>query len=287
MEKEQVMRTALQKVSFGMVRRTMLYGFALTGMLIAGGSDWTTAAEVRQTVMTPEEVGIALKNDFADAKFTRIQESGIAGLYEVTVGQNIIYYAPAAGKIITGEIHDKSGLNITAEKRKMLLALKEAETAKLVDTLPLAKAVKIGSGKNIVIEFTDIDCVFCRKVEEFFRTRDDVTRYVFFMPLDSIHPQAKAKAKEVLCAIDPAAEYLAAMSGSLDKAELKGCGGRDQELDEVLAEHKAAADKMGVTGTPAMWVNKKQVNGADVRKLQRYLSEEPANSAAVPASKIP
>lgn len=281
------MKSALQKVSFGKICRTMVYGCALTGVLLAGVPDRTSAVEVQGTEMTLEEVGILLKKDFGDAKFTRIEETGIQGLYEVTVGQNIIYYAPSAGKIITGEIHDKSGLNITAEKRKMLLALKEAETAKLIDTLPIERAVKIGSGKNIVVEFTDIDCVFCRKVEEFFRTRDDVTRYVFFMPLDSIHPQAKAKAKHVLCAVDPAAEYLAAMTGSLDHAELKGCGGRDQELEEVLAVHKAAADKMGVTGTPAMWVNKKQVNGADVRKLQRYLSDGSADNAAVPASKMP
>lgn len=282
-----MMESLMKNTPVHMKIRNAALGVVACAML-AGVHHPAIAAEARTTPMTPEEVGTALKKDFAEAKFTKIEESGIAGLYEVTVGRNIIYYAPAAGKIITGEIHDRSGLNITAEKRKVLASIQEAETAKLVDSLPLEKAVKIGSGKNIVIEFTDIDCVFCRKVEEFFKTRDDVTRYVFFMPLESIHPQAKAKSKEVLCAKDPAAAYLAAMGGSLDKAELKGCGGREQEFDRILAEHMEAAGKMGVTGTPAMWVNKKQVTGADVRKLERYLADGPAGgAAAAPALRIP
>jgi thiol:disulfide interchange protein DsbC len=144
--------------------------------------------------------------------------------------------------------------------------------------LPLDKAVKVGNGKNIVIEFTDPDCVYCRKIEEFFSTRNDITRYVFFFPLEQIHPQAKAKSKEILCSQDPAAAYKSAMEGALDKAELKGCGGRDKEIDDVLALHVASALKMGVSGTPAMWVNKKQVSGADAKKLERYLSEGPSGS---------
>ena len=122
-------------------------------IVIKAASDRKTAA------------GEAFKKDFPNARFTNVEESGIEGLYEITTGVNIVFYAPAAGRIIFGEMLDKTGKNITAEKRKPLIAQyeaeaqkKEAEAAKLIDSLPLDKAIKVGTGRNIVIEFTDIDC---------------------------------------------------------------------------------------------------------------------------------
>jgi thiol:disulfide interchange protein DsbC len=131
-----------------------------------------------------------------------------------------------------------------------------------------------------VIEFTDIDCPYCRKVEEFFRNREDITRYVFLLPLDQIHPRSAAKSREVLCAKDPARAYETAMAGGFDKGELKGCGSREKDMDEALSQYKAAAGTMGVDGTPVMWVNKKQVTGADTRKIEEYLGSKTTGTEA-------
>jgi thiol:disulfide interchange protein DsbC len=226
----------------------------------------------------------SFKQDFPDVKFTRVLDSGVEGLYEVIMGTNIVYYSPATHIVIAGDMFEASGLNVTATKRDILRTLQEAETAKLIDTLPLEKAIKIGQGKNIVIEFTDIDCPYCRKVEEFFKGREDITRYVFLTPIDSIHPMSAVKSREVLCAKDPALAYTTAMNGGLDKAELKGCGSREKDINEVLSRHKAAAGTMGVEGTPVMWVNRKQVTGADTRKIEEYLSSKTTATAAVSGS---
>jgi thiol:disulfide interchange protein DsbC len=226
----------------------------------------------------------SFKHDFPNVKFTKVLESGIDGLYDVIMGTNIVYYAPAAKKVIAGDMFDASGLNLTAEKRKLLLTMQEAENAKLIDTLPLDKAIKIGSGKNIVVEFTDVDCPYCRKVEEVFKNRDDITRYVFLLPLDKIHPQSTAKSREVLCAKDPVRAYETAMTGGLDKAELKGCGSRVKEIDEVLSLYKAAAGTIGVEGTPVMWVNKKQVTGADAKKIEEHLASKTTGTATASGS---
>ena len=224
----------------------------------------------------------SFKHDFPNVKFTRVLESGIEGLYEVIMGANIAYYAPAARKVIVGDVFDTSGLNVTAEKRKILLAQQEAESAKLINTLPLDKAIKIGNGKNIVVEFTDVDCPYCRKVEEFFKNRDDITRYVFLLPLDQIHPKSAAKSREVLCAENPTKSYETAMGGGFDKQELKGCGSREKDVNQVLSLYKSAASTMGVEGTPVMWVNNKQVTGADTKKIEEYLT--PKTKGTGPAS---
>jgi thiol:disulfide interchange protein DsbC len=280
-----------------LARRT--YPFIIAALtaaaLSAGPPDQSHAADTDRPKQTPAAVGNSseekvtaatdsFEHDFPNVKFTKILESGIEGLYEVIMGANIVYYAPAAHKVIAGDVFDTSGLNVTAEKRQMLLTLQEAETAKLIDTLPLDKAIKIGNGRNIVVEFTDVDCPYCRKVEEFFKNREDITRYVFLLPLDHIHPRSAAKSREVLCAKDPAKAYETAMGGGFDKAELKGCGSREKDIDEVLSRYKAAAGAMGVEGTPVMWVNKKQVTGADIKKIEDYLASKTTGTAAASGS---
>jgi thiol:disulfide interchange protein DsbC len=220
------------------------------------------------------------KRDFPDVTLTKIEESGIEGLYEVTTGISIAYYAPANSRIIFGQLFDKTGKNITAEKRQILISRQEEETAKLIDALPLDKAIRIGSGKNVVVEFTDIDCPYCRKVEEFFKNRHDITRYIFLFPLEQLHPQSLAKSREVLCSKDPARAYKAAMEGELDKADLKGCSSKEKAIDLILAEYKTTGEKMGISGTPMMWVNKKQVTGADTRQIEKYLASGTTETAA-------
>ena len=107
------------------------------------------------------------------------------------MGPNIIYFHPEKDLLMFGEIWTKDGKNMTAEKKG------QARFARLKD-LPLDKAVKIGNGRNKVIEFTDPDCPYCRKASAFLKGRKDVTRYVFFFPLP-IHKEAEAHARYVLC----------------------------------------------------------------------------------------
>jgi thiol:disulfide interchange protein DsbC len=223
----------------------------------------------------------AFRADFPNAQFNAVEESGIDGLYMITSGTNVLFYGPGSGRLIFGEMLDTKMRNLTEEKRRPLIVARQIELAKqaienkkLLDTLPLDKAIKIGDGKNIVIEFTDIDCPYCRKVEEFFKNREDMTRYVFLMSGGQLHPRSLAKSKEVLCSKDTAKAYKAAATGGLDNVtEFKGCGAKDKDIDALIAEFQAAAIKMGVRGTPTMWVNKKQVSGADTRIIEQYLAE--------------
>ncbi|HUJ16740.1 MAG TPA: DsbC family protein [Nitrospirota bacterium] len=260
----------------------LLAGFAAEPCraLETGGPEQTPAAAGDSSSEKSRAAADSFKQDFPSVNFSRVLESGIEGLYEVISGTNIVYYAPAAHKVIAGDLFDAGGLNVTAEKRETLRALQEAETAKLIDILPLDKAIKIGHGRNVVVEFTDIDCPYCRKVEEFFKNRNDITRYVFLLPLDQIHPRSAAKSREVLCAKDPAMAYATAMDGGFDKAALKGCGSRDKDIEKVLSQYKAVAGTMGVEGTPIMWVNKKQVTGADTKKIEDFLASKTTGTAA-------
>lgn len=216
-----------------------------------------------------EDISIeAFRKAFPNVKADRIVEAEIAGLYEVQAGNNIFYFDPRKDYLLFGDIVTKEGRNISAEKRQDLLS-------RLVQEIPLEKGLKIGKGKNVVIEFTDPDCPFCRKASEWFRkeVREEVTRYIFFYPIAQLHPNAEAKARYILSAKDRAKAYQEVMSGGLDKAD-PGKLASTREGAALLKEHKELAARAGVFATPTLWVNGRHVSGADIPLIEKYLKGE-------------
>ena len=133
--------------------------------------------------------------------------------------------------------------------------------------LDLDKAVNVGSGKITVIEFTDPDCPYCRKAEEFFSKRTDVTRYIFLVPLP-MHPDAPAKAKYILSATDGAKAYTEVMGGSLDRKKPEGI----TEQGKVrLAEHEQIAKNAKVGGMPTFIISGVIIEGLDTNRINKLL----------------
>ncbi len=210
-----------------------------------------------------DEAGKRFKTAYPNTPYESVTQTGIKGIYEVVSGANVFYFAPEGGYLLFGEIF-KDGESITA-KRKTELG------ARQLKDLPLDKAVKIGEGQNEIIEVADPDCPFCRKAHRFLKDRDDVTRYVFLYPLP-IHPKAPAKAKHVLCSSDQAAALDEVLSGEWDSKEelIVPCGGKGEQL---LQEHIKVAQKLGVRGTPAFWINGTPVKGANIPRIKELLGK--------------
>ncbi|GFO69538.1 hypothetical protein GMLC_31170 [Geomonas limicola] len=144
-----------------------------------------------------------------------------------------------------------------------------ARPALAQDTLDLDKAVKVGSGRIMVIEFTDPDCPFCRKAEAYFRNRSDVTRYIFFIPLSS-HPASKPKVQYILSARDKARAYQEVLAGSgpLDPARLAAITPEGVRLQK---EHQEIARANKMTSTPTFMIYGRIIEGLDLRRLEPLL----------------
>ena len=220
-----------------------------------------TQEAVKEAAMSKEAVEEAFKKNFPNIKYDAINPTDIKGVYEVIVGTNIGYFAPETGHLIIGEIRDKTGASITANRKAEI-------TASRAKDLPLDKAIKIGTGASTVIEFTDPDCPYCRKASTFFAGKADISRYVFFTPLP-MHPDAENKARYVFCADDRAKAYEEAMTGKLDEKKYETC--KKPEVEELLKSNKDLAAKMGVNSTPFFIVNGKAISGADIPKLEEAL----------------
>ena len=232
----------------------------LAGAMLLGLAAVSSAAPV---VVKPE---VSLRAAFPTIDFDSISPSEIPGLYEVVAGQNIFYYYPAKDLILVGDLVGKDLKSRTAERKSALATQKSAHASQLVKDLPLDKAVKIGDGKTVVIEFTDPDCPYCRKASEFFTKRTDVTRYVFFAPL--AHPAAITKIEYILGADNKAAAYDAMMLGQEIPASAKPATGA---VKAVAQEHMVWAKKMGIQGTPTFFIKGEQVVGADTKKIEQLL----------------
>lgn len=204
----------------------------------------------------------ALKNAFPKLQVTTFGKSGIPGLYEIVAGQNVIYFQPESKALIFGEIMLADGRNLTQNRR-------DAMAAEKIKTLPLSKAVKQGSGSNIVIMFTDPDCPYCKKAQAFLtENKDKITQYTFFLPLRQLHPDAEAKSLYILGADDKGKAYdeIEKNAVKIDKSYQAS-----QQAKILLAAHESAAGIAGVRGTPMLFINGKTVAGANIPMMQGML----------------
>ncbi len=208
----------------------------------------------------------AFKKAYPQITFDSMKPTNIKGVYEVVKGGEIIYFLEEPGLLFIGEIVDKTGKSLTEERKAEILI---ANTK----NLPLDKAVKIGSGKQTIIEFTDPDCPYCRRAAAFLESQKDVTRYIFFFPLPS-HADAENKIKYIFCAADKTKAYEEAMKGKLDTKKYEAC--KTKEAADLLNIHKETGRRAGVNGTPMFIINGKElVMGANIPAIEAALKAGP------------
>jgi thiol:disulfide interchange protein DsbC len=204
------------------------------------------------------------KKTFPNIPVESISPTDIKGIFEVVSQNQIGYYAPESGHLILGEVIDRNGTNVTVKRRNEITVSKSKD-------LPLDKALKMGSGKNVILEFTDPDCPYCRRASSFLSQKTDVTRYVFFLPLP-MHKDAENKIKYIFCANDKAKAYEEAMQGKLDNQKYEIC--KKPEVDDLVRIHKEATRKMGVNSTPYFIVNGKPISGANTPEIDKALQQK-------------
>lgn len=134
--------------------------------------------------------------------------------------------------------------------------------------IPLAKAIRIGTGKQVVIEVSDPDCRFSRRMALYWDLRQDVTRYVFLVALKN-HPEAPQKARYILSAADRAAAYRKVFAGGIDFDEKALDGHYDDQ--GLLDLHREVAAKLGAIGTPTYFIKGVKVVGAKLALIEQLL----------------
>ena len=213
-----------------------------------------------------------------NTQFTKYEKSKeIEGYYKVYLenGQ-MLYISPFKNLIIFGEIWTASGQSLTQNDVKNWQEHLQNEQIKSISLEQLTKnalEMSFGNGKSKYdfVIFTDPECPFCKKAEDFFATKD-VRLYINFLPLE-MHPNARNMSLQILSSSDPKSTA----------QKIKNLEPVDVEITDVaknkLSKMESLAHNLKITGTPKIFVidnDKKKIidviNGANILQIEKYFN---------------
>lgn len=211
----------------------------------------------------PEEtIRAALKQQFPRHTIGEVRKSPLAGIWEVTVGSEVVY-SDARGKyVFFGDLVD------LPEKRSLTEERKNELMKTVFDQLPLDAAIKVvrGNGERKLAVFTDPDCPYCKQLDRVgLKDIDNVTLYYYLLPLDELHPDARRKSTNVWCAEDRAKAWYDLI--------LNDRQAPDAKCDAPLQVAAQLAERLGFKGTPGLFfADGTRVPGAiDSKRIEQLL----------------
>lgn len=176
----------------------------------------------------------------SNVKVKSVSPSPIAGLYEVIVGNEIVYTDTAGKYLIQGELIElASGKNITEQRQADLNRIKWTD-------LNPANAIKNvrGNGSRQLAVFSDPNCGYCKRLEKSMQQLDNVTIYTYLIPI--LSADSTQKSKQIWCSADPNKSY---MDWMLNGTAPSGKGDCTTPLEKNLNFAKT----YGITGTPTLF----------------------------------
>jgi len=196
---------------------------------------------------TTDKLRAALKKVIS-AEPDSIQASQMPGMYEVLYGLDVIYVSEDGRYLMNGSIIDiDAGKNLTEDKRAdgRIALINSVDESNMIIFSP-------EEVKHRVTVFTDIDCMYCRRMHteiEELNKRGIEVRYLFF-PRAGLNSKSYKKAVSVWCADN--------RQEALTQAKL-GKPVDEKTCDNPIDEHMALVSKLGLTGTPASVLDNGQV----------------------------
>lgn len=189
------------------------------------------AAEVKKT----------LESKFPGAEIRAVGRTSYFGLFEAMLDGQLVYTDAKVTYVFVGNIFDpEKRVNLTQERTQELTAVNWSE-------LPLDLAIKTvkGNGSRKLAVFSDVDCPFCKRLEEELKNVTDVTVYTFLFPIESLHPDATRKSKLIWCAGDRQKTYDDLMQKGTAPSSSANC-------DDPVARIIALGEKYRIQATPTM-----------------------------------
>ncbi|MEI7784823.1 MAG: DsbC family protein [Betaproteobacteria bacterium] len=174
-------------------------------------------------------------------KIDEIRRTPMNGLFEVRMGNEIVYTDADGSHLIQGQLVDtRSRRDLTQERQDKLSAI-------AFDSLPFKDAFTIvrGNGKRKLAVFEDPNCGYCKRFERDLQKVSDITIYLFLMPI--LGPDSTEQARNVWCSKDKARAWSDLMTA--DKSVPPSSPGCDTG---ALTRNVEFGRKMRITGTPTL-----------------------------------
>ncbi len=206
----------------------------------------------------------AVEAAYPKFKVESVSKTPYAGLYEVFMGGQIIYTDEKMTFLIAeGRLVDpKTKKDITGERMEELTKID-------FNSLPLEQAIKVvkGNGSRKLVVFSDVDCPYCKRLEQNELTNiTDVTIYTFLYPIEQLHPDAASKSKLIWCANN----RVKAWEDWIFNNQLPKSAGTCEVPLEKIGQ---LAKKIGVTSTPTLIFSdgKRMLGAQPYKEIERTM----------------
>ena len=170
-----------------------------------------------------------------------IRLTPVPGLYELRMGTQVLYADEGGRHLISGTVYDSQArVDLTRARVEQLTAFDFRR-------LPLKDAMVIrhGDGQRKVAVFSDPHCGYCKRLETELKGVDNVTVYLFALPV--LGESSLARARDIWCADSPAQRWQEWMlQGTSPPAAAAACD--TSSLDRNLA----LGESHGIAGTPTL-----------------------------------
>jgi len=212
---------------------------ALALFCLAGISANGMAAETKAPI--PEIVQERLSQIIPNRQADSILPAPVAGLYEAVYGTDIFYISEDGKHLLQGDLYDlDTKTDLTEHKRA-------SGRLKVIDAIDPATMIifKPAKTRYVVDVFTDLDCAYCRKLHseiDSYLAEGIEIRYLAY-PRSGYRTRSYFKAVSAWCADDRKSALTKAKAG--EDIESKTC-------KSPVDEHMAAANELGITGTPTL-----------------------------------
>lgn len=200
-------------------------------------TQFPAAATSTETVIQQQfrkHLGVNVKND-------AIVQTPYSGLYEVQVGDNLVYTDKQAQYLFIGKI-----MNIQTKKDYTDERLRQISIVNFSD-LPKDLAIRVvkGDGSRSIAVFSDPTCRYCKQLENNLRNVDDVTIYLY--PFNILSEKSVEISTNIWCSDNPAKAWSDWMIH--DKIPKKAKNGCTFPNDKILR----LGQKLNIRGTPAIF----------------------------------
>jgi thiol:disulfide interchange protein DsbC len=199
-----------------------------------------------------ETVKAAINSLHLRDKPEKITKSVIPGMYEVVVGQYVLYVSADGRYMLQGDLYDvHKRVNLTDEIRQegRVKAMKALDSDSLIVFSPKSDKVKY-----TITAFTDVDCGYCRKLHKEIKEYNALgiaVRYASY-PRAGVNSPSYYKAAAVWCAVDRNKAMTMAKNGATLE-QLKGLEQvKGKTCDDSIQQQMKIANLVGVTGTPTL-----------------------------------
>lgn len=181
-----------------------------------------------------EHLGVNVKKD-------SIAKTPYSGLYEVLVGNRIVYTDKQAQYVFIGNIMDIQTKKDYTDERLRQISVVD------FSALPKNLAIRIvkGNGSRSIAVFSDPTCRFCKQLENNLRNVDDVTIYLY--PFNILSEKSVEISTNIWCSDNPAQAWIDWMVH--DKMPKKAKSGCTFPNDKILE----LGQKLKIKGTPAIF----------------------------------